>query len=176
MVSEIVVYDDSPIQTRGTERQQRTSVQIADVDQALAPSALFEDDHRPSSIDEVLGDDAARAALERSINTHSVIISGQPGTGRTTMAKIIADHLQREAGPDQVAVFDARTIGDDQFDTVATREANVDSMQQVRQHIWDETLSTLRAQPDMRAEAIVAREKVAKKRVVDIADDPDSEE
>ena len=104
MVSEIVVYDDSPIQTRGTERQQRTSVQIADVDQALAPSALFEDDHRPSSIDEVLGDDAARAALERSINTHSVIISGQPGTGRTTMAKIIADHLQREAGPDQVEI------------------------------------------------------------------------
>ncbi len=60
---------------------------------------LFEQ-HRPKTLDAVLGQGKAvktiERLLERGIGGRALWISGASGTGKTTLARIIADHIADE--------------------------------------------------------------------------------
>ncbi len=60
---------------------------------------LFET-HRPKTLDAVLGQDKAiktiQRVFERGIGGRALWISGASGTGKTTLARLIADHIADE--------------------------------------------------------------------------------
>ncbi|TXJ08078.1 MAG: Holliday junction branch migration DNA helicase RuvB [Aeromicrobium sp.] len=78
------------------EEQEFTSVEASTEDR------VFEQAMRPKSLDELIGQDRVReqlslvleAAVARGSAPDHVLLSGPPGLGKTTLAMIIAHHLQ----------------------------------------------------------------------------------
>nr|AGC71771.1 Holliday junction DNA helicase RuvB [uncultured bacterium A1Q1_fos_2116] len=78
------------------EEQEFTSVEASTED------SVFEQAMRPKSLDELIGQDRVReqlslvleAAVARGSAPDHVLLSGPPGLGKTTLAMIIAHHLQ----------------------------------------------------------------------------------
>jgi replication-associated recombination protein RarA len=73
-------------------------------------TTLYEQ-YRPTTLDEMIGQDKAvamaRRMLERGIGGRAVFITGASGTGKTTMARIIANHI---ADPMMIDELDASEL------------------------------------------------------------------
>lgn len=74
---------------------------------------LFEQ-YRPTSLDSVLGQDKAvktiKRLIERGIGGRALWISGVSGTGKTTLARIIADHIADELYVQEFDCADQLTV------------------------------------------------------------------
>ena len=74
---------------------------------------LFEQ-HRPKTLDAVLGQDKAiktiQRLFERGIGGRALWISGASGTGKTTLARIIADHIADELYVQEFDCADQLTV------------------------------------------------------------------
>ena len=81
--------------------------------------------YRPGTFEEVVGQSKAvgkvKRLIERGIGGRSFWISGQSGTGKTTLAKLIGDHI---ASPDFIEELDAG-------DLPATRLKNIEQTMQL---------------------------------------------
>jgi DNA polymerase-3 subunit gamma/tau len=66
----------------------------------MATDALI-NKYRPADFDQIVGHDAVMAALQRSLEaetrSHAFLLTGPAGIGKTTTARIIANHLQAQA-------------------------------------------------------------------------------
>src|SRR4026207_1419852 len=89
------LFDDEPERSQRSERSERSE----------RPGTPLAERIRPRTLDEVVGQDdilapgkPLREAIERDL-LQSIILWGPPGTGKTTLARIIADMTKAEFVP-----------------------------------------------------------------------------
>ena len=89
----------------------------------MAPASLYRR-HRPRTFDDVVGQDhvvrTLRNAIEQDKVHHAYLFVGSRGTGKTSMAKILAASLNCVDGPDGHAVRRLRVVP---LDRVAPRRS-----------------------------------------------------
>ena len=72
--------------------------------------------YRPDSFEQIYGQDAAvhaiKIALDSKSQPHAYLLSGPPGSGKTSLARIIANHLNAEINEIDATGFSADEIRD----------------------------------------------------------------
>lgn len=113
--------------------------------------------YRPTSFDDVIGHDAAVAALKRLRSPRCIMISGPSGCGKTTLARIVARELLHVEEPEEVNGSD-RTKVEDWRETIEAQSYTllggekrvilIDECQMLSKSSWSALLKPMEDAPE----------------------------